>query len=633
MKPILTFPCYEPDRYRVELTEADLVQHVLVTGSTGCGKSTLLSSAIHQLIALGPRSLDRKIGLLILDAKVDGLAEQVRLAALAAGREADVQVFGPTGDTSFDLFAGCSLVNVERLTRRILMSAEPVGGDNAYWQLATSAMVSSALTLVASSGQPAAFAGIIELMRQWFLSPTTPPQVEGLVRRIQKLAPGRHSAALALAVDQVELWEHLDGRTRSNTQSCLLNVLRPLLTPAAARCFDPCGSAVGSPALAATQGSICVVSVSALTEPDLAKFFFRAAKQEFFDAVQSRRQGTDHRLCGLVADEFPLVVTREDIEQLATVRSKRCFVIAATQGLDALAQRLGAVGGRAIVNHFNTSIFMRGRETETALCAFIALGNRRASDELHREDEFRWGRIKLFASQPSQPTNFEVPVCPVGALGRLEPHQAFILFADGQRTEHPVWFVPWFEAAATRLASMQTHSVPPAEEPRPETDPYFSASHVKELMRGSGFRPSWTPEVIAAATKLLDCHRQQTLETVTGFFRSRACMVPEGLERLPACWLAGLPKILWRLRKPYWTRLLYFIDRVVVEDGMLLLGYAQEQPHATGGMCAWDRVRVAVNASLYPSLWRPLKPQHRQQLLRLHPELKSSLRLPAPDLY
>ena len=430
MKPILTFPCYEPHHYRVELTEADAVQHVLVTGSTGCGKSTLLTSAIQQLIALEPRSSARKTGLLILDAKVDGLVEQVRQAALAAGRAADVVVFGPNGDTVFDLFADGSLPNIERLTRRILMSAEPVGGDNAYWQLATSAMVNSALTLVASSGRPAGFGGIVELMRNWFLSPTTPPQIGDLVRRIQKLARGPHSATLTVAVDQVELWQHLDGRTRSNTQSCLLNVLRPLLTPAAARCFDPRGSAVGSPAVAATQGSICVVSVSALTEPDLAKFFFRAAKQEFFDAVQSR-QGFGHRLCGLVADEFPLVVTREDIEQLATVRSKRCFVIAAAQGLDGLTQRLGAVVGRAIVNNFNTSIFMRGRETETALCAFLALGNRQESRKPHRDEESEFGLVKLLPSRPPPPESIEVPVCPVGTLSRLKPHQAYILFADG----------------------------------------------------------------------------------------------------------------------------------------------------------------------------------------------------------
>ena len=143
------------------------------------------------------------------------------------------------------------------------------------------------------------------------------------------------------------------------------------------------------------------------------------------------RQGFGHRLCGLVADEFPLVVTREDIEQLATVRSKRCFVIAAAQGLDGLTQRLGAVVGRAIVNNFNTSIFMRGRETETALCAFLALGNRQESRKPHRDEESEFGLVKLLPSRPPPPESIEVPVCPVGTLSRLKPHQAYILFADG----------------------------------------------------------------------------------------------------------------------------------------------------------------------------------------------------------
>jgi hypothetical protein len=64
----------------------------------------------------------------------------------------------------------------------------------------------------------------------------------------------------------------------------------------------------------------------------------------------------------LIADELPLVVTAEDVEQIGTVRSKNCFVLAATQGLDSLTQRLGLVAGRAVINHFNTVFYLRRRQ-------------------------------------------------------------------------------------------------------------------------------------------------------------------------------------------------------------------------------------------------------------------------------
>ena len=38
--PLPVWPRYEPAGHRVELTEADLVQHILLIGSTGSGKSS-----------------------------------------------------------------------------------------------------------------------------------------------------------------------------------------------------------------------------------------------------------------------------------------------------------------------------------------------------------------------------------------------------------------------------------------------------------------------------------------------------------------------------------------------------------------------------------------------------------------
>ncbi len=95
--PLIHWPCYEPAGQSITLTEEELVQHVLVIGSTGSGKTTLLTHALQQLIPRG-------VGLLIQDAKCDGTVEQVRAVARACGREEDVVVLGPEGTHALDLF-------------------------------------------------------------------------------------------------------------------------------------------------------------------------------------------------------------------------------------------------------------------------------------------------------------------------------------------------------------------------------------------------------------------------------------------------------------------------------------------------------------------------------------------------
>ena len=121
------------------------------------------------------------------------------------------------------------------------------------------------------------------------------------------------------------------------------------------------------------------------------------------------------------------------------------------------------------------------------------------------------------------------------------------------------------------------------------------------------------------------------MRRVSGFFLSQGTLVPEGLDKLPDCWLAGLPGILGHLRKPYDTRLPFCIDRVGVEDGVMLLHFAEEQP-GSGSTDSWDRIRVAVNSGIYPSLWRPLSRWHLAKLWQLHPELRSALAGPGPTI-
>lgn len=579
---LVTWHTYEPaNGIGVELSENDLVQHVLLAGSTGCGKTTLLTDAARQLVRHNPRQPDQKIGLLILDAKADQLIDHIRDAAVSVGREKDIIVFGPDGDATLDLFGSLrSFDDVDRVARRMLLATDPLGLGNAYWQQAVNTMVQSGLALLLGTKGPSDFATTIEFLRSWFFTPNPPHGICDLIQENETKHP-----ALVSAFDHVRLWEELDMRTKTNVQSCLIQVMQPLFSSGASKTF---GSAkrIMSPVQCATEGMIAIGSLNALGETGMAKVLFRLLKQDFFDAVQQRR-GTAHRLCGLLADELPLVVTASDVEQLATVRSKRCFVIAGTQNL--LSERLGISAAHSLINNFGTTVFMRSRDAETAVMAHVGLGNRIERPPFNRKKE-EAGDL-LLNNPPVAPTS--VPVCPVGTLARLAPHQAFVLHADGRRTEHAVWFAPWFEHdLANRRRSP------------------FSAEHTRDLMKREGFKQIITSSQLARALKSIPPASAEDLERVTNFFRSRACRIPDGFDKLPGAWLKALPGILWSMRKPHWTHLPFFIDRLAVDDGILLINFVQEEQKTCDRITAWDRIRIRVNAGLYPSSWKSLKRAH-----------------------
>ena len=452
--PIITWPLFEPaSKQAIRLTEDELVQHVLLVGSTGSGKSTLLISAIQQLVAQQADSPSAKIGLLLLDAKGDDLVFRIQEAAARAGRSSDVIIFGPQGNRVLDLFGNLrSLTDVERVVRLVMLGIDKFGGDNSYWHQSTEAMLSAAFTLLVAGGKTPAFPKITEFLRQWFLSPNTPPKLLQRVDEILKREGSKIHPQVAMAVDQVRLWATLDQRTKSNLQSCMVNTLRPLFSPAAASCFHAEGKIADSPVKAVHEGAICIVTVNALAEPDLARFLFRLARQFFYDAGQQRLPG-NHRLCGMVADEFPLVAVPDDDAQLATIRSKKIFLLAACQSLRSIGERVGPGRAMSMLNNFNTNIFLRSREAETSVHALLALGNRKEIRRLKR-GESDGGNLGTLPSGGREEIEVEVPVCPVGALGQLAPHQAYVVFADGSRTETPVWFAPWFELE-------QSTSLPP----------------------------------------------------------------------------------------------------------------------------------------------------------------------------
>jgi hypothetical protein len=139
----------------------------------------------------------------------------------------------------------------------------------------------------------------------------------------------------------------------------------------------------------------------------------------------------------------------------------------------------------------------------------------------------------------------------------------------------------------------------------------FTVPYLVALMRRQGLQPKLSAELVAAVARLDAALHPAALARVARFFREKTGQMPDGLDSLPAAWLAGLPGILWPLRRPSWTHLPYGVERIACREGVLLLSFAGEPEPDDKRYTLWDEIRVVANRSLYPSRWRPLLPRHQ----------------------
>jgi hypothetical protein len=637
--PLVRLKCYEPPGLTLELDRETLLRHLLFIGGTGAGKTSVVNGVLAQLLAAQVDG--RPVGLLILDGKQDESVARVKKLAAEAGRS--VQVLTPGGELRYDLFASLrTLDDVEPTAQRLLLGAGRLGGDNLYWSDMRLTLVDAALSLLVAFGVPVVFETAVEFMRCWFFGGTTDAELVSKViqHTTRVLAEGgaRLPAAirrkLQQALDTAALWRTLDSRTRSNVQSTLLAAMRPLLSRRASLLFEADGHACFRAESVLEQGGVVVVSVNAVNEPDLARLLFRLVKSDFYRAVQGRCS-VDKPLCFLVMDEYPLAASTDDLPNLQTLRSKNAGVIACTQGFISLDEALGVRTRQALIAGFQNIIAMRSHEIEIDALMFGMMGERELEEPSrggHRyEDLIDWS--------PGPPRRRPVPVCPLGALARLKPFEAFVSLANGTHPPHSVWLEPRF--VAVEPASPSIVLAEPAD-PLAEVIARIrggvvgpaSTSSIFELMGRVGGRMLMPHPLWQAAVELCvpGMSQEVLVEQLTSFFRVRSGLCPRGLESLPPCWLRALPRLLEKRAKKHWQgRIPFGLSSVAEQGGALVMEFAQEDecPRWEGEVNSWDVLRVHMNCHLYPSLWRPLTRRHWRQLHATRPELRAHLRVHA----
>lgn len=448
---IVRLRCYEPNSLELELTGEDLCRNLLLVGTVGSGKTTTLNPLLRQLIEYRASDPHRRIGLLVIDSKMDDTVPKIQYWASQAGRNEDVQILSPRSSYYYDFLAEVdSLDQVDEVVEKIISAAPWEESENAYWQHGRKPLLDAAFSVLLGTTSKLEFSEAMRFLRGWLMNPSHAStdvarrleQFREAVAKVRSQATEAERNKLDCALDTIGMWKDLDAKTKSNWTSVFTNCLNPFTGLGAQGYFSPAGRQRASLEQAVTEGKIVVLSINAARDPALAHFLGRLIKADFYRAAQNRVIGyTDPgRLVGLVMDEYPLVVTGSegrfgDITQLQTLRSKRAFVVASTQGFISLDMVIGAKAREALLINFNNLFFFNSHEAQIDAFAQSHFGLTLRSLRASLGIEELGGTLVIDRSSFCTGDW----TCAPGRLSRLERNQAFVSLARGRLFSEPVW--------------------------------------------------------------------------------------------------------------------------------------------------------------------------------------------------
>lgn len=166
----------------------------------------------------------------------------------------------------------------------------------------------------------------------------------------------------------VNEWQRLDPRTKSNELSTMSNLISSFGNPITnGHIFEGNNKTRLDVGKLVCSGKIVVASFDGISNRQSATAICKLLKSDVYGHIQARKHPS--RLAGIVMDEFPLVATDgENISgdgfNMQTIRSKRGFVIAATQGLVGVDLAIGESARRRLMTNFNNVFVFKSNERE-----------------------------------------------------------------------------------------------------------------------------------------------------------------------------------------------------------------------------------------------------------------------------
>ena len=199
--------------------------------------------------------------------------------------------------------------------------------------------------------------------------------VEMVLRALEKKSKGAVAESYEILRELLEStragvneWQRLDPRTKSNELSTMTNLVSNFGNPITnGHIFEGKSKTRLDVGELVCSGKIVVASFDGIANRQSATAICKLLKSDVYGYIQTRQNPS--RLAGIVMDEFPLVATDgENISgdgfNMQTIRSKRGFVIAATQGLIGIDLSIGESARRRLMTNFNNVFVFKSNERE-----------------------------------------------------------------------------------------------------------------------------------------------------------------------------------------------------------------------------------------------------------------------------
>ena len=366
----------------LELSEDALCKHTIFIGSTGSGKTTSLNVLLRDIIGYNANDEARKVGLLVFDLKGDNTLFRIRKWAAECGREEDIIDYCADSQFYFDPLGGLdSFRKIPEYVER-LYNIFPFQSSEVYWEQSLRKRFKTVLTYCLFRHGKTTFKLFLDELREFTTADSSNnswrdvmDSVEMVLRALEKKSKGAKAEAyeilhglLAETRAGVFEWQHLDSRTKSNELSTMTNLVSNFGNPITnGHIFEGNNKTRLDVGELVCSGKIVVASFDGISNRQSATAICKLLKSDVYGSIQARQNPS--RLAGIVMDEFPLVATDgENISgdgfNMQTIRSKRGFVTAATQGLVGIDLAIGESARRRLMTNFNNVFVFKSNERE-----------------------------------------------------------------------------------------------------------------------------------------------------------------------------------------------------------------------------------------------------------------------------
>ena len=366
----------------LQLSEDALCKHTIFIGSTGSGKTTSLNVLLRDIIGYNAKDEKQKVGLLVFDLKGDNTLFKIRKWAKEYGREEDVIDYCADSKFYFDPLGGLdSFRKIPEYVERIY-NIFPFQSSEVYWEQSLRKRFKTVLTYCLFRHGKTTFKLFLDELREFTTADSSNSNwrdvmdsVEMVLRALEKKSKGTVAESYEILRELLENtragvneWQRLDPRTKSNELSTMTNLVSNFGNPITnGHIFESKNKMRLNVGELVCAGKIIVASFDGVANRQSSTAICKLLKSDVYGRIQARKHPS--RLVGIVMDEFPLVATDgENISgdgfNMQTIRSKRGFVIAATQGIVGIDLAISKPERRRLMTNFNNVFVFKSNERE-----------------------------------------------------------------------------------------------------------------------------------------------------------------------------------------------------------------------------------------------------------------------------